>query len=118
METKDDIISGSGITLASDMDTTNIYLTNDSLNGTNSITLTPSNPLTNIAYQLDEKQYRLLGDIRDKVSPIRSIELGDGSFVTSYEIVEFITSTLQMGGYSHGERLFLNQLRNWYSKNK
>ena len=81
----------------------------------NSITITPSNP-PNIVYQLDEKQYRLLEDIRSKVSPIYSIELGDGSHVTSYEIIRFITSTLQMGGYSHGERLFLNLLRNWYSK--
>lgn len=89
-------------------------------NGTNSIsanniTITPSNP-PNIVYQLDEKQYRLLGDISSRVSPLHSIELGDGCHVTSYEIIEFITSTLQMGGYSHGERLFLNVLRNWYSK--
>ena len=65
------------------------------------------------AHQLNVDQDEFLEDVLITLSPLKSIKLGSFS-IDTYSLIGIIKDIKDIGGYSNGEQILLNQLRTWH----
>tara|TARA_B110000977_G_C10646140_1_gene326078 strand:+ start:31 stop:384 length:354 start_codon:yes stop_codon:yes gene_type:complete len=84
--------------------TTNLYTTTDA-----------SISNSSFVHQLTlQHQYEFLEDVLTALVPLKSIQLGNFT-IDTFSLIPIINDIRDIGGYSNGERILLNQLRTWYN---
>jgi hypothetical protein len=73
---------------------------------------------SSFAYTLTlQHQYEFLEDVLTALYPLKTIQLGN-NVIDTFSLMRIINDIRDIGGYSNGERILLNQLRTWYNTHK